>query len=657
MKRFFSTSKIKTRLILAFTIILIIPSISIGFHSYLTVKKSVEQGILNEIDGKIQLLNESIDNAIKPKIHDADYFSNVINSQLYSGESSPELRRKLQQYVQLHPESHSIFVGTKTGLFIQEPKITQKADYDPRKRDWYKTAMENKGKVVISAPYKTAGIEDTVIAIASTTKDGSGVIAINISLKYIQELINKVNIGKKGYPFLLDENRKVIAHPSIEIGTEIKESFIDAMYRGKEGQITYSFDGQDKVMDFLTNEWTDWKISGTLDLSEVNEAAAPIIKNTIFVIIITILIGTVIAYILIKSIISPINILKNKAIVVSNGNLTERINIQSKDEIGELAHAFNTMTINLRQLIEQINVSAEHVTASSEELQATSEQATEISEQITTSIQNVASGAETQVVGSEQCVKAIEEVSLGIQRIAESSFAVKKSSQEATYLSEQGNQFIQKAIQQMGLIEKGTQNTTEAILQLNERSKEIGKIIGVITEIADQTNLLALNAAIEAARAGENGRGFTVVAEEVRKLAEQSRASAAQIIELIERIQNDTEIANREMNGNIKEVERGIMAFQDTGEAFNKVLHAVEQVSIQIQDVSAESEQISANSEEVTALVEQLAQIAREASIKSQNVAAFSEEQLASTEEMSASSEALSKLAQDLQKLIVKFNI
>lgn len=390
----------------------------------------------------------------------------------------------------------------------------------------------------------------------------------------------------------------------------------------------------------------------------VNERTLDSVKESFLLGLLPMMLASLLTIWLIRIKTRPISALIAYSKKIAGGDLAiENIQIRNQDEIGELASSLNIMKSSLHELIHHVNSSSVQVAASSEELQAISEQAKEATEQISSAIQEVATGTETQVVSSEESAKAMEEVSFGVQRVAEFSSTAKDSVIEATTLSKEGSQSIQKAILQMDLIEQGTQNTTEAIGKLNERSFEIEKIIDVITNLADQTNLLSLNAAIEAAHAGEHGKGFAVVADEVRKLADQSRSSADQVVTLIQEIQKDTSTANQEMDKNIKEVNVGKNVIQKTGEVFEQVLLAIENVNRQVDVLSSTSDHISVNAEEVAASVEQLVLAAKDVSVESNTVAASSEEQLASVEEIVRSSEGLSKLAQELQEVVGKFKI
>jgi methyl-accepting chemotaxis protein len=192
---------------------------------------------------------------------------------------------------------------------------------------------------------------------------------------------------------------------------------------------------------------------------------------------------------------------------------------------------------------------------------------------------------------------------------------------------------------------------------LGNHSQKIGKILEVISQISDQTNLLALNAAIEAARAGEHGRGFAVVADEVRKLAEESKHSADQIADLIATIQNDTARAVNIMEKGNTEVQNGLQVVDTAGQSFQQILQSIQGVTSQIQEVAATSQEISASSEEITASVEEVASIASEAAASTNQVATSAETQLASIQEITQSINELSKLALDLQDTVNQFKM
>ncbi|HHY74784.1 MAG TPA: HAMP domain-containing protein [Bacillus bacterium] len=483
-----------------------------------------------------------------------------------------------------------------------------------------------------------------------------------------------IEVGENGYFFAIDDAGNFMMHPKRE-GENAWDSkdnngvfyIQDFIKQGDQGGgfTVYEYplpNNPNKIEPKITYTKKDpnwgWYVSAGNYMTYFNGSANDILYTLFISLGAALAVGVVIVLIFANSFARPIIEIAKRAEKIADGDLTiELLNVKNKDEIGLLASAFNRMEENLKNVIQQINGSAQVVAASSQQLHATSDQAVKATEQITAAIEEVASGSEATVSGSEQSAVAMEEISTGIQRIAEFSATVKDSAEDATVLSNKGNHSIQQCIQQMDTIEKGTQNTMGAINQLTELSQEIGNIIEVITDIADQTNLLALNAAIEAARAGEHGKGFAVVAEEVRKLAEQSRVSSTQIVELIQEVQIGTETARQEMDESTKEVKVGKEVIHQTGEVFQQILDAVEHVNRQIQEVSATSEQISANTEEVAASVEQLALIAKESSKKTQAVAASSEEQLASMEEITASSETLSELSQDLQEIVTKFKI
>lgn len=374
--------------------------------------------------------------------------------------------------------------------------------------------------------------------------------------------------------------------------------------------------------------------------------------------ILSVLAGLAIAWYLGVIISKPVFEILDRAKKIAVGDLTgHKIIVKNRDEFGELADAFNQMASNLRQLILQVSSNADQVAAASEELTASAEQNTNAIEQIASTIQEVASGAENQVHGIQEGSAAMEEISIGIGQIAMNTYQVSQSAMQTSEGAAEGNQAVQTAVKQMNSINDTVEGLAKVIASLGERSKEIGQIVEVITDIAGQTNLLALNAAIEAARAGEHGRGFAVVADEVRKLAEQSAKSAQQISGLISMIQAETEKAIHSMGQATKEVSQGINVVNTAGNSFEQIHRSVNEVSAQIQEVSAAVEQMSAGVVQVDQSFKMAAAVAEESAAGSQSASAATEEQLASMEEITASASSLARMMDELQEVIRRFKV
>ncbi|TYR78829.1 HAMP domain-containing protein [Priestia megaterium] len=371
-----------------------------------------------------------------------------------------------------------------------------------------------------------------------------------------------------------------------------------------------------------------------------------------------IIILVILSVVVFKRIITPIQQLVNISEQISTGDLSNEVNqkvANRRDELGKLGQAMNGMISSFRGLIKEVEEAIEHVASSSEQLSASSEETTKETHRIAAAIQEIASGSEIQLQGATESTEAIEEMTKGIQQIADTVSNVSADSTNAEKEIMQGKQTIVEAVQQMENINDSFEESAEVITQLTERSKEIGQIALLITTISDQTNLLALNATIEAARAGEQGKGFAVVADEVRRLAEQTADSAKQVSELIAVIQRDSVSSVQSMDKVNKEVHEGVKQIHEVGNVFEKILLTAQNVAEQTQEASAVSEQISASTRQVASTVETMAKIAKSSASSSHSVAQSAQEQLASMEENASSSESLTNMAQELKGLIAQF--
>lgn len=636
-------------------IIILIPPIIIGAISTYTAKNAVEKLFASGIEENLKTLNSTLNSTLEMKIHDMDVMAKEINAQLIRGEDSPQLRGKLTQYAELHPEAQSIFVATPAGLFIEEPKVIFDPDYDPRERDWYKQAMENKGEVIISKPYKFEGSDEMVVTIARTMEDGSGVVAVDLRLSHLQELATQISVGEEGYAFILDQDKHIIAHPELQIGSEVQDSNFDKMYANDAGSFYYTYAGDQKAMVYTTNELTGWKLGGNVYVSEVDERAFPILKTTIAVMIFSFLIGAILAFFIIKSIIKRLRVLKEKAEVISKGDLTEDIEVNSTDEIGKLGEAFNEMQESLKKLVQEVDRHAEQVAAASEQLTASADQTASAAEEVSASVQDVAQGAEKQTTKLEENAQAIKKATEATTLIADKSTKVAELSNQAKIQAESGGVTLDETVAQMNSIKNSVMESNAKIQTLRDRSNEVKTIIDVISNIADQTNLLSLNAAIEAARAGEHGKGFSVVADEVRDLAQESQSSAKKIAEIISGIQHDTELSVKSMERVMEDVQKGVKISNEAIEKFDEILRHTNEISQQIDEISTTVQKISDFLQGVTDNVDEILTIAQGNAAASEEVAASSEEQTASMQEITASAKMLANLAEELKQLLSQF--
>lgn len=361
---------------------------------------------------------------------------------------------------------------------------------------------------------------------------------------------------------------------------------------------------------------------------------------------------------LLRLIQKPIVALAEKFSLMATGDLTVgELRLKNRDEIGEMATSFNQMLNSLKNIVHNIESNVALVASTSEELAASTEESSKALVQVTEAIMGISEGSATQLEGTRTSQEVIHEIARGMNQASSSVSHVANLASSTTEATVAGTSVMDASMEKMNDIQRSSESMAQIVTSLEHKSKEIEKIVSLITAITDQTNLLALNAAIEAARAGEHGKGFAVVADEVRKLAEQSNRAAGEIRSLIEAIGHEILEANQAMDESLQNVESGIDMAKSTQASFLDIARMIGEVSAQTEEISAVIEEVNASTQNMQGVIEKVAQLSTEANEQSQSVAAAAEEQNATMEEISSSTNILSNMADELKTITNQFKV
>ncbi|MEK4170571.1 methyl-accepting chemotaxis protein [Lysinibacillus sp. FSL L8-0312] len=487
-----------------------------------------------------------------------------------------------------------------------------------------------------------------------------------------RKITTHVDLGEDGYFAIYGLDGQRIAHPFSE-GKNAWESvdsngiyMIQDMIKAAEkgGDFTYYARAlpnqpdteEDKIAYSALDPNWGWVVSASSFMASFNHGVQ-LIQHTIMVTLASsVVIGLIVIFLFSRHLAIPVQMVTDSVQKIANQDLTfKHLKVQNKDELGHLATGINTMTTNLRGMIESVSSSAEHVAATSEQLTASSEQTSMASDEITKAIQEISTGQEKQLAGMEEANHSVLQISSSITEITKNIKELSDLSIETSKVSLYGNEVITQTVEQMNQINRQNIVTTEAMQLLESKSQEIGEIINVITSIAAQTNLLALNAAIEAARAGEQGKGFAVVADEVRKLAEESGNAANNISALIGDIQMNTQNTVQTVNEGKMVVEKGIDHVANAGKTFEEIAFDVDLINNKLASVSTEIQDISANTDILVNEIWKVKDVSNQSSSYTQQVVAAAEEQSATMIEMTFASRSLAEMSQELQNLVSNF--
>ncbi len=481
------------------------------------------------------------------------------------------------------------YLGHATGVFTQRPDTQMPDGYDPRQRPWYNAAT-SAGHTVITAPYQGAvgGLMVTIASPVKSRADGTllGVVGGDLTLDTLVKIINSVDFGGIGHAFLADRNGQVIVSPDKDqLMKNLKDIYPDAALKVEPGMQDVTLNGQDRIISFAPVEGlpsAQWYIGLSIDKDKAYAALSQFRTSAIIAMLIAVAAIAGLLGLLIPVLMRPLTTMGRamQDIAEGEGDLTRRLAVQHKDEFGELATSFN-------RFVERIHASISEVSSATRLVH-------DLSEKVVHASNASIIGSEEQSMRTNSVAAAINQLGAATQEIARNAADASQHASGASEQANDGRQVVDDAINAMTALSQKISESCEQIETLNASTDEIGKILDVIKGISQQTNLLALNAAIEAARAGEAGRGFAVVADEVRNLAHRTQESAEEIHRMITSLQVGSREAVYTMNESQVSSEQTVQVANQAGERLASVTQRIGEIDGMNQSVATATEEQSA---------------------------------------------------------------